>query len=72
MPLTLEPRKPQNRDALLMDLGGDQREKNQEGIKHTSPTKSQRERPRIHHNKFAKKGLRKSPKRRNRKYTSKP
>jgi hypothetical protein len=36
------------------------------------PTKSQRERPQIRHKKIAKKGLRKSPKRRNGKDTSKP
>jgi hypothetical protein len=35
------------------------------------PTKSQRERPQNRHKKFAKKRLRKSPKRRNRKDTSK-
>jgi hypothetical protein len=37
----------------------------------TSPTKSQRERPRINHKKIAKKGLQKSPKRRNRRDTPK-
>jgi hypothetical protein len=37
-------------------------EKNNEGFNHTFSTKSQRERPRICHKKFAKKGLRKSQK----------
>jgi hypothetical protein len=44
-PLTLEHQKPQNQAPLLTDLGGESREKNHEGFMHTSPTKSQRERP---------------------------
>jgi hypothetical protein len=71
-PLTLELRKPQNRAPLLMDLGGESKGKEPRRVQTYTPTKSQRERPRNHHMKFAKKGLRKSPKRRNGNDTSKP
>jgi hypothetical protein len=71
-PLTLEPRKPQNRAPLLTDLGGESKGKEPRRVQAYNPTKSQRERPRNRHKKFTKKGLQKSPKRRNVKDTSKP
>jgi hypothetical protein len=55
-----------------MDLGGESKEKNHEGLMHTSPTRSQRERYQNHHKKIAKKGLQKSPKRENVRDTIKP
>jgi hypothetical protein len=70
--LTLEPQKTQNRAPLLTNLGGESKGKNHEGFKHTSTTKSQRESPRKYHTKIAKKGLRKSPKRRNGNNTTRP
>jgi hypothetical protein len=71
-PLTLEHRKPQNQAPLLTNLGGESKEKNHEGFMHTSPTKSQRERPRNRSKIITKKEIRKSPKRMNGNNTSKP
>jgi hypothetical protein len=44
---------------------GNHKEKNHERLMHTSPIKSQRERPQIPHKKITKKNLQKSPKREN-------
>jgi hypothetical protein len=51
---------------------GNHKEKNHKGFMHTPPTKSQRERSQIRHKKMAKKRLRKSPKKENRRDTIKP
>jgi hypothetical protein len=51
---------------------GKQREKNHEGLMHTSPNKSPRERPRKLSKKNAKKRLRKSPKKKTGKSLEEP
>jgi hypothetical protein len=71
MPLALE-QNPKIEPLCSRIWEGNQREKNHEGFMHTSPTKSQRERPRNCSKKITKKRLWKSPKRTNGNNTSKP
>jgi hypothetical protein len=72
MPLTLET-KTKKSSPFAHEFGtGIKGKRTMKGSSIHPPNKSQRERPRIHHKEFAKKGLRKSPKRRNTKDTSKP
>jgi hypothetical protein len=65
MPLTLQRRKPQNRAPLLTNLGGKSKGKTTKGSSIHPPSNPKEKRPRTHHKKIAKKGLRKSLKRRN-------
>jgi hypothetical protein len=67
----LKRRKPQYRAPLLIDLGGETKGKEPRRFQAYTPTISQRERPRNCHKKIAKKVLRKSTKRRNRRDTTK-
>jgi hypothetical protein len=59
MPLTLEPRKPQNQAPLLTDLGGESKGKEPRRVHAYIPTKSQRERFLNRTKKITKKGLQK-------------
>jgi hypothetical protein len=69
---TLGQRKSQNRAPFLTDMGTKSKGKNHEGFMHTSSNKSPREQPRNLSNKIAKKGLRKSSKRKIRKNSNMP
>jgi hypothetical protein len=70
--VTLEPRKPRNPGPLLTDLGAESKGKEPRRVHAYLPHQIQRERPQNRSKKIVKKGLRKSPKRTNRKDTSKP
>jgi hypothetical protein len=71
-PLTLREEKTPKSSPFAHRFGRGSKGKEPLRVQEYTPTKSQRERPRILHKKISKKGLQKSPKRRNGKDTSKP
>jgi hypothetical protein len=71
IPLSRNLGKPQNWTPLLRDLGGESQEKEPQRVHAYTPTKSQREMSQNRHKKIAKKRLRKSQKRKNRRGTIK-
>jgi hypothetical protein len=71
-PLTLEKRKPQNRAPLLTDLGGESKGREPRRVEAYISHQILKRKASKPPQENSKKGLRKSPKRRNGKDTSKP